>query len=96
MIQGRITKERNGKISLAGPLTNIILAILFLIPFLFFKEGILGLFFSYGLIINSLLALFNLIPVMPLDGRKVYEWNKVIYIIVVLFALFLFLSRYFI
>ncbi len=96
MIHGEITKEKNGKISLAGPITNIILAMLFLIPFLFFKEGILGLFFSYGLTINSLLALFNLIPIMPLDGRKVYEWNKGIYVIVVLFALFLFLSRYFI
>ncbi|MEK6935602.1 MAG: metalloprotease [Nanoarchaeota archaeon] len=96
-IQGRITKEKNGKISLAGPLTNIILAILFLIPLLFFKtEEILGLFFNYGLTINSLLALFNLIPIMPFDGRKVYEWNKEVYVITVIFALVLFLSRYFI
>ena len=46
-------------VSLAGPLTNIVLALIFFIAFLFFKEGILGLFFNYGLTINSLLALFN-------------------------------------
>jgi len=33
-IRGMITRERNGKISLAGPMTNIVLAILFLIQLL--------------------------------------------------------------
>src|SRR3989344_3697160 len=31
MINGYVTKERNGKISVAGPITNLILALLFLI-----------------------------------------------------------------
>lgn len=94
-IRGRLTKERNGKISLAGPMTNIILAFLFLIPVLFFNfEGILGLFFYYGLSINSLLALFNLIPIMPFDGAKVLAWNKGIYLISVLLALGLFIGSY--
>ena len=97
LIQGNLTKEKNGKISLAGPLTNIVLAFLFLIPVLLFRaEGVLGLFFSYGLTINSLLALFNLIPAVPFDGRKVYIWNKGVYIITIIFALVLFLSRYFV
>lgn len=95
MIRGFVTKERNGKISLAGPLTNIILALIFFIPLLFFKaEGILALFFNYGLTINSLLALFNLIPLPPFDGQKVYLWNKPVYAISAVFALLLFLSRY--
>lgn len=97
LIKGNITKEKNGKISLAGPMTNILLALLFLIPILFFNfEGILGLFFSYGLIINSLLALFNLIPFGPFDGKKIYVWNKGVYIIAVVLAFILFLIRYFI
>jgi len=78
-ISGFITRERNGKISLAGPMTNIILAILFLIPALFINKGLLGVFFSYGFSINSLLALFNMIPAMPFDGYKVLAWNKTVY-----------------
>lgn len=95
IIKGFLSKERNGKISLAGPLTNIILAIIFLILILLLKaEGLLGLFFSYGLTINSLLAAFNLIPVPGFDGRKVYLWNKTIYIISLIFAVLLFLSSF--
>lgn len=95
LIQGWVTKEKNGKISLAGPLTNIILALLFFIFLLFFKAGgILEMLFSYGLTINSLLALFNLIPLPPFDGQKVYLWNKAVYVIAAVFALLLFLSRY--
>lgn len=94
-IQGKITKERNGKISLAGPMTNIVLSFLFLIPVLIFSfEGILELFFSYGLLINSLLALFNLIPIMPFDGKKVYVWDKGVYIISVLLASGLFIGSF--
>lgn len=97
MISGRITREKNGKISLAGPLTNIVLAIIFLIPLLIFNfEGILRMFFSYGLTINSLLALFNMIPFMPLDGKKVYDWNKSTYFISVILALVLFVGSWFV
>lgn len=91
----RITKEKNGKVSLAGPMTNVILAFVFLIPVLFFKpEGLLKVFFNYGLTINALLALFNLIPAGPFDGKKVWDWNKPIHLIIVLIALGLFVSRW--
>lgn len=86
-----ISKERNGKISLAGPLTNLVLALFFL--FLLFSinpAGIFNIFLNFGLRINSFLALFNLIPVMPFDGRKIFEWNKGVYIATMLFALILF------
>ncbi|MAH03218.1 site-2 protease family protein [Candidatus Pacearchaeota archaeon] len=96
-ISGFITREKNGKISLAGPMTNILLAIIFLILLLIFTtNGILGLFLNYGVMINSLLALFNMIPFMPFDGAKVYAWNKGAYFITILLALILFLSRWFI
>lgn len=92
VIQGRMNKEINGKISLAGPLTNIFLAILFLLfTFTIDYGNFLGLFLSYGLTINSLLAAFNMIPVNPFDGKSVYDWSKPIYFTTLIIAVGLFL-----
>ena len=30
--------------------------------------------------VNAFLALFNMIPLMPLDGAKVWTWNKAFYL----------------
>jgi Zn-dependent protease len=76
MIRGVVTKERNGKISIAGPLTNIILAALFAILLILTPFKLIA---GYGLLINSWLALFNMIPFGNLDGAKVLRWNKVAY-----------------
>ncbi|MEK6855028.1 MAG: metalloprotease [Nanoarchaeota archaeon] len=76
-IRGNITKKTNGKISLAGPATNIILAIIFLFLILLFgNQGLVGNILNYGLAINALLAAFNMIPIMPFDGAKIIAWNK--------------------
>ena len=91
-IKGNITKERNGKISLAGPVTNIVLAFLFLIFILILNpEGILGTFLGFGLTINSLLAAFNMIPAMPFDGAKVIAWDKKVYTITLILGIGLFI-----
>jgi len=96
-IQGLITKERNGKISLAGPATNIVLALIFLILLIFITENsLLKAFFSYGLSINSILALFNMLPIMPFDGAKIIAWNKKIYAITIVSALILFITSFYI
>ncbi|NMB84300.1 site-2 protease family protein [Candidatus Roizmanbacteria bacterium] len=65
-------------ISLAGPLSNFVLALLFsllLKLLIFFKLKILyiiGIFFFLPLInLNIVWGLFNLIPIHPLDGFKV-------------------------
>src|SRR3989344_6147835 len=82
-----ISKEKNGKISLAGPTTNIVLAMIFLIFLLLFgKIGILGEIFSFGLTINALLGAFNMIPVMPFDGAKIIAWSKGVYYITLIVA----------
>ena len=98
-IKGRITKERNGKISLAGPLTNIVLALIFLILILLLNNSssvIFKAFLGFGLTINSLLAAFNMIPVMPFDGKKVYVWNKKIYTSVLIISIGLFILSFFV
>lgn len=73
-----------GKISAAGPIVNIALAVLFsLIP---------GIFGAYGFRINSWLALFNMIPFGMFDGAKVWRWNRGVYAVVAVAALALVLA----
>lgn len=71
-------------VSLAGPLTNIVIAILasFIIKFISlpfienavpaFLFNILYLIFAIIVKLNLLLAIFNLIPIPPLDGSKIF------------------------
>ena len=90
MIYGNsISREENGKISLAGPVSNLIL----LIPFaaLIFVgqsagSGILAIIGLVGVKVNAMIAAFNLLPVGPLDGAKILSWNPVIFAGVALIA----------
>lgn len=64
-----------GKIGIAGVVFNITL--LYILLASYFLTGIAIL--SYAGMINGLLAIFNLIPFGPLDGRKVMQWNSKIW-----------------
>ena len=68
----------NVKVSGAGPLSNIILSLVFtflaIISALFFHSNALFIICQYGIQINLLLALFNLIPLAPLDGSHILEY----------------------
>ncbi|MFH0713714.1 MAG: site-2 protease family protein [Candidatus Micrarchaeota archaeon] len=72
-----ITREQNGKISLAGPMTNLILGVLFLILGLSFPA--LKEIAIMGSGVNFFLGAFNMIPMFPMDGSKVYAWNKLVW-----------------
>jgi Zn-dependent protease len=61
-ISGHISRKQYGHISLAGPVTNIILAVLVLPLLLFNPAGVLGMILRYAFFINAWLALFNMIP----------------------------------
>lgn len=78
MISGMMTRRENGIISVAGAMTNYILGLLF------FGLGFLYPAFrpitSIGFGINMWLGLFNMIPFGPLDGLKVFQWNKVVWV----------------
>lgn len=96
-IRGRITKEKNGKISLAGPLTNIVLALIFLVFILTTNSSeIFKAFLGFGLMINSLLAAFNMIPAGPFDGKKIYSWDKKIYYVTLIVGVGLFVLSFFV
>ena len=95
MIQGPVGKGRNGKISAAGPLVNLALALLFFALLFLGPSGILKAIALYGFIINSWLALFNMIPIGNFDGVKILAWNKAVYgIIVAVSLLFLFMQNF--
>lgn len=97
-----ISREQNGKISIAGPLVNIVLALLFLglTPFINHSPTDLGGFIFanivvYGFIINSILAAFNLIPLGIFDGAKVLKWNPILWGITFVAAVILAIKAYF-
>ena len=75
MISGMITRRENGIVSVAGPATNYVLGLLFL--GLTFLIPAFESIFLIGFSINMMLGLFNMIPFGPLDGLKVFYWNKV-------------------
>ncbi len=85
-----ITKDQNGKISISGPLTNIVLALLFFgIVFIFPGNLEIQAICLFGFGINSFLALFNLIPFGIWDGAKIFRWNPAIWLITATIAGFM-------
>jgi len=93
MIAGRVTKEQNGRISLAGPGSNFLAAVV-LMPFaMFTMSGIPELVheIAFSLYFFSVfLGAFNMIPFMPFDGAKIWHWDKRVYIITLVIAGLLF------
>jgi Zn-dependent protease len=75
---------RRGQIIVAGagPVSNLLLALLFTAGLFVavrvlpgpLKEQPLAQLLSIGLQLNVLLAIFNLVPLPPLDGSHVVEW----------------------
>jgi len=71
----RDQKYGSAKVALAGPGSNLAIALVFGLSLRFFPildilPG-LSLMFSYIVYINILLAIFNLLPIPPLDGSHI-------------------------
>ncbi|MBX0285496.1 metalloprotease [Halomicroarcula sp. F28] len=91
--RGRLTAKQNGLIALAGPVTNLLLSVVFLVPFFVVlttgTSGFLADLTTRGLQINLLLAGFNMLPFGPLDGRKIRAWSTLVWAVVAIPSLVL-------
>jgi len=74
------------KIGLAGPVVNIVVAIICAVLIKVFAFPLLSVILTAAISLNVMLAIFNLLPVYPLDGSKIllailpkntaYEYDK--------------------
>jgi Zn-dependent protease len=92
MIGGFFDRKRVGKISIAGPATNITLSLAFLLAALSVPTESLVFLLSFA--INAWIAFFNLIPFGILDGFKVFSWNKWIWALAFAISLILTITSY--
>ena len=80
MISGRINDKDNGLISIAGPAVNGALAAIFLALALKTTGELMVLFYLIANL-NVILAIFNMLPIMPFDGSKIYKWSRPVYFV---------------
>jgi len=78
-ISGHVNAKKNGKISAVGPAVNLALASIFLALIVLDLPNLFKSVAYYGFVINSWLALFNMIPFWMFDGYKVLKWSKLAY-----------------
>lgn len=74
------TREQHGRIAFAGPMTNAILAAMFYGLMWVTTAPLISQIMLYGVKINALLGVFNLIPFPPFDGYSVWHWNKIAWV----------------
>ncbi len=89
-----ITKKENGIISLVGPIVNVLIAAIFVLletvkPITFYFSFVRDSLhiWNFGAQINVILALFNMLPIFPLDGSKVFKWNVFVWAGFILLAM---------
>lgn len=79
--RGYLTLRQGGLIALAGPVTNLVLSVIFLAALIL--SAVVGLDLPQWLLatlyigfkFNAWLGLFNMIPAGPFDGAKVLAWD---------------------
>jgi Zn-dependent protease len=89
----RDVDQENMIISAAGPVINLAFALGFLVLFFIFPPGFLTTVAFFGFELNTGLGSFNMLPIPPLDGSKIFRKNILVAlgIAIPLWGLFIFL-----
>ncbi|MHA1480199.1 MAG: AN1-type zinc finger domain-containing protein [Candidatus Thorarchaeota archaeon] len=99
---GAKSMEEDGKVNLAGPFSNFIIAavlatIVIYMPIVGISLDFRLLFaIRYGVILNAMIGLFNMIPFQPFDGGTVRAWNPRIWAIQTIALVTLVIFGYFV
>ena len=80
-------RSKFGRVAFVGPLTNLAMGFMFwLLTYQFSAD-----YLRIGAVFNSMIALFNLFPFGNLDGQKIFSWNKIVWIFMILSSMGLFI-----
>ena len=97
-IYGNANDRENGLICLSGIVVHILFSIVFLGLAILMQSPEIGnswfndlLFaiFSMGFLTNGYLAFFGLFPIGSIYGAAIYNWNRILWFIIIAFALFI-------
>jgi Zn-dependent protease len=87
--RGYLTPRQGGLIALAGPATNLVLSVIFLLALCAATlsglplPSLVLITLFIGFKFNAWLGLFNMIPAGPFDGAKVLAWNWQVFAVTV-------------
>ena len=96
VVSGSSSRQEMGKISLAGPATNIVLSTVLIgiaVAASIFAFELYSIFLLAALL-NGFMAVFNLVPIGMLDGFKIFSWDKKIWTVAFATALALTVATY--
>ena len=90
-----ISKKENGLIGLIGILLNTLLGITYIFLGWFLPVAIIPILFVSGAFITSQITLFLLIPTRETFGRKIFDWSKILYFVLLAINLAIFIGTFF-
>lgn len=85
-----LTSRQRALIMVAGPTANLLFAALSLV--LLFQGGIYALAGGVGVSINLLVGVTALLPVKPMDGRHIFRWNPLVWLVIFIPVLIAYLA----
>lgn len=96
MVAGNVSRRQNGMIALAGPVSNLILWLLMLPVALFVPlPGMIEMLVMLWFSANAILGMFNMLPIGPLDGRKIKSWNQgVFWLFIAIFVALVYVTMF--
>ncbi len=83
-----------GRVAASGPLSNLTLIGVLYLSYLALPPGLFeaAALIRYGIYVNSIIAVFNLIPFSALDGRKIMAWSSRIWALLFAISLAIFIA----